>query len=146
LFVRGIDSEKRDNHSRVHTVKETLQDREVRTWFDAERLSGNVIAQMTEGIDNTAKVVVFVTERYMNKVNSEDSRDNCKIEFEYAFRQLGANGIIPVVMEPKMLDKDNWKGIFGGMIGGCFPLDFTNDDKLKTVCDQLEEYRVTAGF
>ena len=59
--------------------------------------TGNIVSQMTAGIDGSATVVVFVTKRYMGKVNGSDATDNCQKEFGYASRRRGANLMIPVV-------------------------------------------------
>jgi hypothetical protein len=128
VFLRGKDELDRDNHNRVERINTDLKQRNIVTWFDADRLSGDVLAQMTSGIDHTKAVVVFITERYMNKVNGDDNRDNCKFEFEYAFRTLGAGRIIPVVMEDRMRNTRNWKGVFGGSLGGMLYIDMVSDD------------------
>ena len=39
----------------------------------------------------------------MDKINSHDERDNCKIEFQLAFNRKGPQVMIPVVMESHML-------------------------------------------
>lgn len=110
----GFDEDGRSTHDRVKRINQQLQSLGIKTWFDEDQLVGNVLAQMSEGIDRTKCVIVFITERYMKKVNSSDGRDNCQFEFEYAFRQLGSDRIIPVVMESKMRKTVDWVGVFGG--------------------------------
>lgn len=129
----GVDELGRDNHARVSQVNVKLKELGLTTWFDSERLSGRILHQMTEGIDNAACVVVFVTERYMHKINNGDGRDNCQFEFEYAFRQKGTKFIIPVVMEARMRNPMKWVGVFGAAVGGLLYIDNV-DDNVETAC------------
>jgi hypothetical protein len=39
-------------------------------------MEGCILDKMCEGIDNASCVVVFVTERYLEKVASKDMQDN----------------------------------------------------------------------
>ena len=72
-------------------------------------MQGNVIEKMCEGIDDSYVIVVFVTQRYIDKVGGKyGSQDNCKKEFEYAERTKGADKFIPVIMEPSVRDSRNW--------------------------------------
>ena len=65
-----------------------------RTWFDEERMQGNVLDRMCTGIDDSECVVVFVTQNYLDKVGGVNGpQDNCKKEFEYAERTKGAEVI-----------------------------------------------------
>lgn len=57
--------------------------------------------------------MVFLTEKYRDKINSGDGRDNCKYEFQYAFEQLGSERMIPVVMDPSMKNLAEWTGVLG---------------------------------
>ena len=52
---------------------------------------------MTAGIEGSSTIVVFITQRYMEKVNGDDATDNCQKEFGFATRIHGANKMIPVV-------------------------------------------------
>ena len=73
----GKDEHGRDNHARVSEINDALKERGFVTWFDSDRMTGNVPKQMTTGIDHSVLVVVFVTRRYVNKCNVPDN-DNCK--------------------------------------------------------------------
>lgn len=72
----GLNSE---NHQRVSRVNEALKARGYRTWFDTEKMHGNIHDQMTAGIDMSELVIVFVTNRYTVKVASSNHNDNCKV-------------------------------------------------------------------
>jgi hypothetical protein len=70
---------------------------------------------MSGGIDSSELVIVFVTERYMKKVNGEGekgSQDNCKLEFQYAIQKKKVDMCIAVVMEESMKNQDRWSGVF----------------------------------
>ena len=94
----GLDQLNRNNHKRVSEVNRQLKEIGYETWFDDERMQGDVHADMCVGIDDSEVVVVFLTSRYIKKVNSSDQRDNCRLEFNYAFNN--AKKFIPVLMEP----------------------------------------------
>ena len=52
------------------------------TWFDEDRMRGDVVAQMTAGIDQSSFVLVFVTNNYIQKVAGQGrlgANDNCKV-------------------------------------------------------------------
>lgn len=117
------------NHERVAEVNKGLQRRGVRTWFDSDRMAGQIRKTMAEGIENTKCAVVFVTEAYRDKVNGHDMRDNCQYEFTYAVQQLGPQKMIPVVMEKGMRDPRGWKGQLGGELGSLLYIDFSDVDE-----------------
>ena len=78
------DLQERDNHQRVAQVNEHLNKRGFVTWFDSKRMEGSIREKMKEGIDFTSCVIVFVTEAYMQKIDSGDKNDNCLFEYERA--------------------------------------------------------------
>eukprot|EP01035_Chromulina_nebulosa_P039238 gene39238-53044_t len=51
------------NHRRVAEVNAALAKKGIITWFDEEKMEGNVQEKMQEGINNCKCVVVFITER-----------------------------------------------------------------------------------
>ena len=56
----GTDEHGRNNHDRVARVNTWLQKQGIVTWFDSERMKGNILQQMFNGIENARVVVVFV--------------------------------------------------------------------------------------
>jgi len=148
----GEDEEGRDNHARVSIFNDSLKNRGLSTWFDAERLQGNIIDQMTLGIDGSMSVIVFVTEKYMNKVGGKGTKranDNCKMEFEYAMRRKGVDNLFVVVMEKACKDQRTWEGTLGAVLGSHMYHTFVNDgdlDKCVTeVCEKVEGKRIKAA-
>jgi hypothetical protein len=75
------DEKGRDNHARLN---EGLQKLKVKTWFDDDKMQGNILQRMAEGIERSAVVLICVTRKYMEKVKMDGSND-CKLEFEYAY-------------------------------------------------------------
>ncbi len=75
------DTEIRDNHQRVINIKNQLEACGIdNLWLDEERMTADVIQQMTNGIDQSKVVIVFITQSYVEKVAGEAQRgsnDNC---------------------------------------------------------------------
>jgi len=74
----GLDLYGRNNHARVKTINTYLQNKGVATWFDDDKMCGDLRTTTAAGIDNTKVIIVFVTNNYRHKVNGVDGRDNCK--------------------------------------------------------------------
>jgi hypothetical protein len=94
----GQDEMGRSNHARVSRVSSSLKERGLIAWFDSDRLSGNIVKQMCDGIDNSNCIIVFITKNYVEKVAGSNANDNCQLEFNYAFRRKSASRMIAVVM------------------------------------------------
>mmetsp|Transcript_29591 Transcript_29591/g.32225 ORF Transcript_29591/g.32225 Transcript_29591/m.32225 type:complete len:559 (+) Transcript_29591:45-1721(+) len=124
----GEDELGRSNHVRVSKVNKFLQSRGLKTWFDEERMTGNIRDKMAEGIENTKLILVFITEKYRNKVNSNNAIDNCYFEFNYATLEKSGNFMIPVVMEPRMRNPRDWKGRLGAELGTHLYVDLSEED------------------
>ena len=52
----GMDEQGRDNHGRVAKVNKWLKAHNIVTWFDEDRMKGNILQQMFQGIDNSRYV------------------------------------------------------------------------------------------
>jgi len=131
----GIDQ---TNHSRVAMMNHELKKYGVRTWFDEERLEGNIIEQISEGISSSMAVIIFVTPEYITKVSGNGSRgpnDYCKLELEYAWDEKGIENMIVVECE----DTDGlWSGTnLGFLLGRHLRYSFKNDDELTTCAQSL---------
>jgi hypothetical protein len=134
------DEEGRDNHERVSRINKALKERGFITWFDEERMKGQIRQKMTEGIERSHTVVVCITKVYQEKINSADRADNCYFEFDFACRKL-ANHMIPVVMEPFMLNKNVWNGRLDSELGGLLYIDMSKNEEsvFERKCDELAE-------
>mmetsp|Transcript_1800 Transcript_1800/g.1812 ORF Transcript_1800/g.1812 Transcript_1800/m.1812 type:complete len:693 (-) Transcript_1800:2-2080(-) len=130
-----------DNHAKVGMINKLIKARGLSTWFDEEKMEGNIKKQMAAGIDNAQCVVVFITKRYVDKVAGTNPEDNCQLEFNYSARRKGANKIIAVVMEERMRNDAAWVGEVGLVLGGRLYADMTGDfgdaDYLNRCADDL---------
>ena len=107
-------------------INDAIKARGVIPWFDEERMSGDTRQKMIEGIENSDVIVVFITEAYRDKVNLDNARDNCRLEFHHAFEQKGPAVMIPVVMEPGMRNVGDWTGVLGAALSGHLYIDFSS--------------------
>ena len=123
----GTDEHGRNNHDRVSKVNTALKQLGYKTWFDSDRMTGDIIDKMCDGIDKTKIIIVFVTKRYADKVQSGQDNDNCKLEFKYAMRRKGAGYMIPVVMEERMRNPGLWEGPVGMALGGVLAVRMFSD-------------------
>ncbi|CAK4121066.1 unnamed protein product [Aphanomyces euteiches] len=130
-------------HKQVSIVNGLLKDKGITTWFDEEKMEGNVKKQMIRGIDNTRAIVVFVTQRYIDKVGGNNAEDNCQLEFNYASRRKTANKMIPVLIDPDpdLKNPSSWTGEVGFVLGGHLYLDmseaFDDEDLMATRIEEL---------
>jgi hypothetical protein len=135
----GIDELDRVNHDRVAAINKELKSLGFVTWFDSDKMTGEIVYQMASGIDNAAVVIVFITQRYMNKVNGSNANDNCRKEFNYAVQKKSSTKMIPVVMEPRMKDiHGNWTGVLQLELGNILYVDFSNDNDFRSAIQQLK--------
>ena len=127
-FLSHNWGENHKNHNIVLLINEAIQKRGLNTWFDENKIDGNIRYKMAEGIDNTKCFVVFITKEYRDKVNGIDMKDNCKYEFTYAMNQLGSQNMIPIIMEIEMKDTKLWKGELGAALGNMLFIDFSDEN------------------
>ena len=127
----GKDESGRDNHERVSIINKELQKMGYQTWFDAEHLRGGIAQKMSGGIEKTKGVIVFITRRYHDKVNSMNASDNCQLEFNYASRRKTRLKMVAVVMESCMRYTSRWTGPIGIHLGGEIYVDMSGDLKNK---------------
>jgi hypothetical protein len=139
----GSDSQGRNNHDRVVKFKKHLESKHNMDslWLDEERMTGNIVDQMCAGIDKSRYVIVFVTQRYIDKVagrGENGDRDNCHLEFNYAAREKGPSKMIAVVMEDV-----EWGGPVEMYLGGELYFSFKNDSELqkcaKSVYEEIQQ-------
>ena len=135
----GEDEDGRDNHKRVSFINEELKTHGYKTWFDEEKLAGNIDEKMAQGIDQTKGVIIFITRRYYEKVNGENAGDNCKKEFQYASKVKTPARMVPVVMEKSTRDLTPWSGLVGINLGGEMYVDMSGDMENKTYLSQQME-------
>jgi len=108
----------RETHARVSRINDGLKARGMATWFDGDKMQDDVVDKMISGIDDSAVIVVLITEAYVHKVGSGNNADNCRKEFSYANRQKTSARMIPVPMEPAVANPNAWTGPVGMELGG----------------------------
>ena len=136
----GRDKLGRNNHDRVSTINKELKNLGYRTWFDEERIKGEIVNRMADGIERTQCVIVFITKKYLDKVTGERANDNCRLEFDYAARTKSSSKMIAVVMEKDMCDTTKWKRLVGMHIGGKKFIDMSGEFNDKTYLNQTMKH------
>jgi hypothetical protein len=132
-------------HDRVARINLALKKKKLTTWFDSDRMRGNIVEQMTSGIEKSGLVIVFITKEYIEKVNGSNSTDNCKIEFEYAVRRKKREKIISVLLDSDCWDTKDWRGIFGAALGGQLYVNMSDDakfdDSMQELCNMIRAHQ-----
>ena len=132
----GVDNSVRDNHFRVSLINKELQDIGYKTWFDGDRMKGDLFKQMSQGIENTQSVIVFITQKYIDKVDGDNAGDNCKNEFNYAAIKKTSSNMVAVLMEREICDTRKWTGPVGLHLSTKMYIDMSGDLKKKTYLSQ----------
>ena len=145
----GNDELGRNNHERVSLIKKALDKLGYCTWLDDEKLRGDIIEKITKGIEQTKCVIVFMTQKYYDKVNGDDPKDYCKLEFRHARNLKTRNKMVAVIMEPRMKGRV-WTGQVGLCLNGKMFIDMSDDVKeenylMKKIQD-LEKELGTMGI
>jgi hypothetical protein len=65
----GVDAHGRSNHARVVRVGQYLLALGIKAWLDEVEMDGSVNQKMSEGIRDSAYVVFFITQRYLEKAS-----------------------------------------------------------------------------
>jgi hypothetical protein len=137
----GMDEKGRNNHERVSRVNKALQKRGIKTWFDEEKMEGIIRHKMARAITQSKIILVFVTQRYCEKIETGNSLDNCFYEFNYTTITRPSEHIEVAVMEERMRNSSNWGIRLRAELGSLLYTDMV-DDELKVFerqCDQLAE-------
>ena len=135
------DEEGRENHERVRRLCHFLSNCGLRIWFDSERMQGDVVDAMCDGIDNTCVFIACITNKYNEKVGSTNENDNCRKEFKYASGRLSASQMLPVVMEKVMLDQKKWKRSLFMDLGSKIYCKLTDDHEERFNCQATEVFQ-----
>lgn len=123
----GDDEVGRSNHTRVMSVNNELNRMGLKTWFDQDRMSDDIVNQMADGIEKTKVVLVFVTKRYAAKVNGSNPQDNCRLEFDHAVRRKTTDNMLAIVMDSTMSRTSDWQGKLGIQLGNKLYVNLTGN-------------------
>lgn len=113
VFLSHNWGKDKSNHSKVVQIATMLRQEGFKVWLDEDHMQSNIIDAMNQGIDRSRLVIVCVTAEYQKKVSghgSKGDKDNCMLEYYRALSDKGTKGMIPVVMDPAMLDTAKWYG------------------------------------
>lgn len=126
VFLSHDWGEEDCTHKIISKINSRLSEYGFETWFDENRIQTDIGGEIARGIDRAKMVLVFLTRRYLEKVSSEG--DNyCKHEFNFAIERKGTSRIIPVVMEPALLDTKRWFGPVGLFLNKALYVDMSSD-------------------
>lgn len=117
------DEQGRCNHHRVLELASSLRSKGWATWVDEESgdVHGCLDVALATGISSSAAVAVCITEAYVQKLDAAARSnsmtvDNCLKELLWI--RMQRKPVVPVVMEPSMLDMTRWGMIAGMGFGG----------------------------
>lgn len=139
----GTDGSGRSTHARAAQVNEWLKEAGLITWFDSDRMEGDINFRMSEGIDGSGVFLAFITTNYITKVAGKGTRgadDNAKFEFDYACMRRGVERVVPIVFEPDCRDTSTWEGPVGMKLGTKLYSDLCADgDELRGAVLKLSD-------
>ena len=140
-FITHEWGENKASHFFAMKINDFLKAKGLVTWFDEEKLEGNVQEKMTRGIDNAQAVLVCITPRYMQKVSGDNAGDNCKLEFGYASLRKTASKMLGAVVDPTVRDPTKWTGPVGMVMGPQMYVDLSDpalfEEKMNEVYNRL---------
>lgn len=139
----------RNTHDRVINLVELIQNFGWTTWLDEDDMYGNIDAAIVNGIDNADAIIICLTGKYCDKINRASNdpriRDNCLKEWTYANARNKL--MIPIIMEPELLDKKNYQnGIISLYFGSTLYIDASKDSLIcpaKNLSNLLKRYQLT---
>ena len=111
------------NHKRVAVVVDALKKKGVDVWFDETHMKGNILDAMCKGINTSDVVLVFVTDRYIRKVETGNDNDNVRREFMYA--KDYPDKMIAIRFDDSLPSK--WSGPVGMVLGSRLYVDLSRD-------------------
>lgn len=143
----GNDSLGRDNHERCKELYNLLVDKGYSVWFDENDMKGNIDNSIMKGINNAKIILLCLTEKYCNKINSAVNNnlpnDNCYKEWSYSlFKQ---KLIIPIIMENNMKKiYTNTDGIIQMYLNNTLYIDLSENikDNLFKIISSLDYYNI----
>jgi len=143
------DAHGRILHERVTRVNDFLRAAGCTTWFSAERVQGNVLDMTCAAIDESDIVLVFVSQRSLDRVAGKNGAyDTLKKEFEYAERTKGADRLVPVVIDASARTSRDWGGGIGMVLGSrpftdlsVDPTELAWDANLHSLLDEISLLR-----
>ena len=114
----GNDEMGRNNNDRVVALHAHLKTHGIRTWLDVYDMDTHHMTQsMCKGIDCCDVVLVCITRQYIMDCANDRKQSNCMLELDYSHvRDTHNDRIIPIVMEPDVLNTSTWNGPVGAYL------------------------------
>ena len=132
----GTKSDGHANHKRVAEVHRLLTEKGYDCWFDAEAMKDNINLAIRAGIDDSECAIIFITQRYLDKINSENPSDNCFKEFRYIF--LRKKQYILVLMDGNVCPANINVGYTGFTIGDDLYINMTKNLDADVLVEELK--------
>ena len=115
-----------DSQTEVLKLYEALKDYGYKVWIDKEKVHGNILDRMAEGVEESSIILLCMTKKY-------EKSDNCKKEYNYA--DECKKRIIPIYFEKKFTAD----GALGLIISQHLYFNFTNKDNIDSEICKLKE-------
>ena len=136
----GTEQTKFATHNTVKNIAQRLRERKLRVWFDEANLRDDVAKGIVTGLAHSRRVAVFVTRRYIERVNERNT--NASKEFHCAMSK-GIENIIVVVLEKFVNDRSTWFGVFKYHLSSSTYIDFSTplamDINFENFCERIRE-------
>lgn len=128
VFLTHDWGSNRIHHERVAQINQEMKNRGLRTWFASDHPGEDIRKRSIAGMENSSCVVVCITRRYVDAVNTGDGTagEGFAAEFRHAARTKGIAGIVVVVIDESMRDATQWTGELGMLLGGSPYIDLSS--------------------
>lgn len=98
----------------------------LKAWIDEEQLEDQLATGIMTGLDNSHKIVIFVTKRYMDRLDNPDH--NCTKEFCNAVNKGMKNCVLVLFEEhPDVKDPQKWAQQLKYHFSGSMFLDMSTE-------------------
>lgn len=117
--------------------------------MDSNDMFNNIDGCMAQGVNEADVVLICLTKKYTEKVNSAalhcNSNDNCLKEWNSCFALQKA--VLPVIMEPFMLRVSNWPwGVVPMRLAMHLYIDASDDEPAENAARRIDAYLKFQGF
>ena len=118
----GTEETKFSTHNTVKNIAVRLQGQKLSVWLDEFNLKDDVAREIVSGLRHSRKVVVFVTKRYIERVDNVNT--NASKEF-YCAVSKGRENVVVVLLEQCVKDRNTWFGFFKYHLGSASLIAFS---------------------
>lgn len=135
----GEDEYGWENRDQVSLINTELTKYGYKTWFDDQKMWGNINGRISKGIAHTKGVIVFLKKKYHRKVGDEKKYDNCQKEFMFPTRNKPKKKMVAVLMEEAIREINTWNKLVDFHLSGEMNIDMSCDFQKKTYFSQQVE-------